>query len=109
MSVTATESPDNSDVTINVSGRFDFSCHQEFLQAYTAFPKGDKHFIVDLSETEYMDSSAMGMLLQLREHSTREANVSLVNANEGVREVLRIANFDKLFTIDEPAGIERQI
>ncbi|MES9964530.1 MAG: STAS domain-containing protein [Candidatus Sedimenticola sp. 20ELBAFRAG] len=99
MSVSATESSDNSEVTIHVSGRFDFSCHQDFLQAYTSFPKGEKSYIVDLSETEYMDSSAMGMLLQLREHGDKEAGVALSNANEGVREVLRIANFDKLFTI----------
>ncbi|OOZ34063.1 STAS domain-containing protein [Solemya velesiana gill symbiont] len=100
MPVSATESSDSSDVTIHVSGRFDFSCHQDFLEAYTAFPKGEKRYVVDLGETEYMDSSAMGMLLQLREYGDKESSVVLVNANEGVREVLRIANFDKLFRID---------
>jgi anti-anti-sigma regulatory factor len=46
-----------------------------------------------------MDSSAMGMLLQLRDHSKRGNGVSLTNPNEGVSEILRIANFDKLFKI----------
>jgi len=100
MSVKVTESDDNSEVTIQVSGRFDFSCHQPFVEGYKDFPKGEKKFVVDLSETEYMDSSAMGMLLQLRDHSAKDrGDVSLVNANESVREILKIANFDKLFDV----------
>jgi len=99
MSVTASESSDNTKVTIKVSGRFDFSCHQEFSAAYKAFPKGEREFVVDLSATEYMDSSSMGMLLQLKEYSHPSKQVSLANGNDGVREILRIANFDKLFDI----------
>jgi anti-anti-sigma factor len=99
MAVNATESEDKTEVTIHVAGRFDFSCHQEFMAAYMAFPKGEKQFVVDLRDAEYMDSSAMGMLLQLRDHSKRGNGVSLTNPNEGVSEILRIANFDKLFKI----------
>jgi anti-anti-sigma regulatory factor len=40
------------------------------------------------------------MLLQLREHSAKgEGNVTMINANESVREILNIVNFDKLFNI----------
>lgn len=97
MAISKTESGDV--VTIRVKGRFDFAAHQEFLSAYKELPKGQKHFIVDLSETDYMDSSAMGMLLQLREHGDKSKPVELVNGNEGIREILRIANFDKLFKV----------
>jgi anti-anti-sigma regulatory factor len=41
----------------------------------------------------------MGMLLQLREHASHEGSVVLNNANESVKEILQIAQFDKLFTI----------
>lgn len=98
MSVTVTES-DNGQVVIKVADRFDFSCHQEFIAGYKAFPKGEKRFVVDLAGTEYMDSSAMGMLLQLRDYGDKVSGVSLVNGREGVMEILRIANFDKLFKI----------
>ncbi len=100
MAINVTESEDKQEVTIHVSGRFDFSCHHSFLQEYKNYPKGEKRFVLDLNDTEYMDSSAMGMLLQLREHAVKQdGNVSLINANESVREILKIANFDKLFTI----------
>ncbi len=101
MSITSTQSDDGKKVTISVSGRFDFSNHQDFIKAYKDHPKGEKDFVVDLSSAEYMDSSAMGMLLQLREHSSKEKDcVILVNGNEVIQEILRIANFGKLFTLN---------
>ena len=69
------------------------------MQAYKGYPKGEKSFVVDLAGAEYMDSSAMGMLLQLREYNKQGENVVLVNGNDAVKDVLRIANFGKLFTI----------
>ena len=97
MSVTASEQ--GNTVTIKVDGRFDFSAHQEFIGAYRELPKGEKSFIVDLSATEYMDSSAMGMLLQLREHATKSGLIELNGANANIKEILKIANFDKLFNV----------
>jgi len=86
-------------VTIKVEGRFDFATHQDFQRAYKTHPKGEKQYVVDLSETDYMDSSAMGMLLQLREHADNAKRIALNNGNEGIKEILRIANFDKLFEL----------
>ncbi len=97
MAVTSTQTGDT--VTIQVIGRFDFATHRDFLNAYKDLPRGQKKFVVDLSGTEYMDSSAMGMLLQLREHGDKSQPVELINGNEGIREILRIANFDKLFKV----------
>lgn len=100
MTINITESDDKTEVTMHISGRFDFSCHHSFVQEYKNYPKGEKSFILDLGATEYMDSSAMGMLLQLREHAVKQdGNVTLINANQAVREILKIANFDKLFNI----------
>ncbi|MCU7857937.1 MAG: STAS domain-containing protein [Candidatus Thiodiazotropha sp. (ex Lucinoma borealis)] len=100
MSISSEVSNDEKTVTIVIAGRFDFSTHQEFMQAYKAFPRGEKGFVIDLTNTEYLDSSAMVMLLQLREHSVKQADsVVLRNGNEAVQDVLRIANFGKLFTI----------
>ncbi|MEN8167042.1 MAG: STAS domain-containing protein [Pseudomonadota bacterium] len=102
MPITSIVDTSGDQVTIKVSGRFDFSSHQDFIQAYKQHPKGEKRFIVDLSGAEYMDSSAMGMLLQLREYSSkRPDSVILSNGNEAVQEILRIANFGKLFNITQ--------
>lgn len=100
MSVSTTVSSEDNEVTIHVTGRFDFSTHREFVNAYKEHPKGAVFFVVDLKGADYMDSSAMGMLLQLREYGNSDKNVRLINGNDGILEILRIANFDKLFTIE---------
>ena len=57
--------------------------------------------MLDLRGTTYIDSAALGMLLQLREHAggKRQA-VRLANAQPVIRDILTVANFDRLFTIE---------
>ena len=64
MSLSTTVSPDGSTVTIAISGRFDFGIHREFRNAYekAEVKSANPKYVVDLGGTEYMDSSALGML-----------------------------------------------
>jgi anti-anti-sigma factor len=83
---------------IAIRGRFDFSAHQEFRRSYeNAAEVSD--YVVDLGGTEYVDSSALGMLLLLRERAG-DKSVRIVNCSAGVRRILEIANFQKLFKFD---------
>ena len=57
--------------------------------------------MVDLGGATYLDSSALGMLLLLRDHAGGDrAEVRLINGNDDVRKVLSISNFQQLFVID---------
>ncbi|MGH8420697.1 MAG: STAS domain-containing protein [Pseudomonas sp.] len=99
MSVTSELSSDGQRLTIRIEGRFDFSTHQDFRGAYEKETTA-KQFVVDLKETNYLDSSALGMLLLLRDHAGGErADVSLENCNADVVKILAISNFSKLFRI----------
>lgn len=69
MSVESVVSPDGKKLTIVIKGRFDFSSHQLFRDAYERFYKAPDTYIVDLKDTTYLDSSALGMLLLLRDHA----------------------------------------
>ena len=101
MALTARTSPDGRVVTIDISGRFDFSVHQDFRQVYE-HPEGmTNQYIIDLKNTEYVDSSALGMLLLLREHAGGDrANVQIVHCRPEVKKILTIANFHQLFHLD---------
>jgi anti-anti-sigma regulatory factor len=47
-----------------------------------------------------MDSSALGMLLLLREKlGGQSSKIEFVNVNEEVMKILKVAKFDQLFTI----------
>lgn len=87
-------------LTIRVKGRFDFGRHREFREAYEHLNSAPHTVVVDLKEATYLDSSALGMLLLLRDHvGGDESRVSMVNASSDVRKILAISNFDKLFDI----------
>lgn len=100
MSILASGSPDGKELTITVKGRFDFSAHREFRNAYESAPHDMNAYIVDLKDATYLDSSALGMLLLLRDHAGGEtAHVRIINCNPDVRKILTISNFEQLFNI----------
>lgn len=97
--ITAQARPDGQSVTITIAGRFDFKVHQEFREAYKHAPRTTE-FVVDMARTDYMDSSALGMLLLLREHLGGDsAKIRIVNCKPDIKNVLSIANFHKLFAL----------
>ncbi|WET09129.1 MULTISPECIES: STAS domain-containing protein [unclassified Pseudomonas] len=101
MSVESEVSLDGKKLTIAIKGRFDFGSHQLFRDAYERFYKVPDVYIVDLKETTYMDSSALGMLLLLRDHAGGDnSEIQVINSSSDVRKILAISNFDKLFDIN---------
>ncbi|VVN47785.1 STAS-domain containing protein [Pseudomonas fluorescens] len=98
MSVVTEVSQDGQQLTISIKGRFDFAKHQEFRQSYE--DKKLSAVVVDLKEATYLDSSALGMLLLLRDHAGGDnADIRVVNSSSDVKKILAISNFDKLFDI----------
>ncbi|QSP94405.1 STAS domain-containing protein [Marinobacter salinisoli] len=91
---------DSQTLVISIDGRFDFSTHQAFRDAYEHCDNLVDHYVVDLSETTYLDSSALGMLLLLRDYAGGDsAKISIENCNSDVRRILSISNFEQLFAI----------
>jgi anti-anti-sigma factor len=87
---------------LSLSGRFDFTAHREFRQSYEDALKqpGVAGLEVDLGGVDYIDSSALGMLLLLKEGVERgRLRLALTNCNGSVRRVLDVANFGKLFSL----------
>ncbi len=100
MAITSTFSADSGDLVIAISGRFDFSSHQEFRGVYENVDVKSGAYVIDLANSSYLDSSALGMLLMLRDYAGGdEANVSIINCNNDVKKILNVSNFEQLFTI----------
>lgn len=93
---------DGDKARISISGRFDFSTHREFHDACQR-PLHDpavKGIEIDLGAVDYLDSSALGMLLLLREKAAGvDKATSLTSCRGVVSEILEVANFGKLFAI----------
>lgn len=102
MTATVNHQIADSRATLSVVGRFDFSIHRDFRRNYEDVlgTPGVRQLDVDLSRVEYIDSSALGMLLLLREKAGgRSIQLKLANATGPVRQVLEVANFGRLFEI----------
>ena len=92
---------DDGFVCIAISERFDFSLHQHFRQAYEGSKAQGTKFRIDLSQTTYMDSSALGMILLLKDHVENiKGEVVISRPNDSVKKILEIAQFNRLLTIE---------
>ena len=100
MAVESNFSREKNELTIKVKGRFDFGKHQEFRDAYERHATRPASVIIDLKGATYLDSSALGMLLLLRDHQGGEhSQISVINTSSDVHKILAISNFNKLFEI----------
>jgi anti-anti-sigma factor len=85
--------------TIKIAGRFDFRSVRQFQDALRN-PCGS--WIVDLGEVDFVDSAALGLLLLLRERAGAVGGRVTVRRLRGQpREVLMMAKFDRLFTLED--------
>ena len=99
MSVTQKFDSTNNELVISIAGPFNFSEHPEFRDAYRNIePDKNIKVSVDLGNTEYMDSSALGMLLLLDEHF-KDQRINIINSSDYIKKVLEIASFGLKFNI----------
>lgn len=88
--------------TIRLPARFDFSYHSSFNALYEPFLSDTsiKALELDFSQVNYLDSSALGMLVLLAKKFTpNNVKVSIVGATGTAREIIEMANLAKLFEI----------
>lgn len=100
MKLQKNKSDDGRVVTFHIPEKFDYELHSEFRELYQDENKCED-VVLDMRKTEYMDSSALGMMLQLKEFSEKSnSKISVTNTNSNIMKILKIANFDKLFSIN---------
>lgn len=101
MSITANFSEAENTLTIKVQGRFDFSSLQAFRSAYENQQKKAQRYVIDLKESDYLDSSALGMLLALRDYAGGDgSDVKIIHCNPDIKKILVITKLDELFKIE---------
>ena len=101
MSLSKSASADGKTLTIQIKGKFDFNLVQSFRQAYAEVDGQTDKVIIDLRETDYMDSSALGMLLNMKKTLGESvSSITISNCRPQLKKILQISRFDKIFEID---------
>jgi anti-sigma B factor antagonist len=97
----ATERPSEGVFVIALSGEVDLYTAPEFKQqVINAVDEGARHVVVDLSETTFIDSTTLGVLIggvrRLREH---DGDLSLVCSDRNISKIFEITGLDRVFSI----------
>lgn len=93
---------DKTTTTLHLSGRFDFNTLSAFHEVCEDLPVQADLLGVEINflNVDYLDSSALSVLLMLREKLLAAGKeIALSGARGNVRQVFEIANFNRLFRI----------
>ncbi|MCY7295844.1 STAS domain-containing protein [Alteromonas sp. a30] len=95
-------SEDGVQLIIALDKTFNFNMVNEFRDAYSEGTSEIKKITIDMEKTQYIDSSALGLLLNM--HKSMEGQVSsftICNVGSKVAKIFEISRFDKKFEIIE--------
>ena len=86
---------------IKLAGRLDISSYGEFNE-YKSHLEGSSKVVLDMAELEYLDSSALGMLLMLRERAGGvKSKIDIINCSPAVLKILSAVKFDVMFNVKQ--------
>jgi len=88
---------------VSVAGEIDLFTAPEFKQRVSApIDEGRTHVVVDLTETTFIDSSSLGVLIGAHRRLRRlEGRLVIVCSNDAIIKTFRITGLDGVFTIVE--------
>jgi len=96
-----TERLDGGVFVIALSGEVDLYTAPEFKkQLIDAVTDGARHVIVDLSETTFIDSTTLGVLVGgVRRLREKDGDLSLVCSDRNVTKIFEITGLNQVFSI----------
>ena len=95
-----TEQIDGADV-IALAGEVDLYTAPEFKQQLLdVIAKGGKDVIVDFSDTTFIDSTTLGVLVGgVKRLRTNDGQLSLICSDRNITKIFEITGLDRVFTI----------
>ena len=93
-------------LVVEVEGQLIVGNRQEFKQKILdALEAGERRFLVDFTNTGYIDSSGLGVLVSLSKKIRDEGGeLRLAGLNEDLRTLFELTKLDTLFAISDTAA-----
>lgn len=102
MPIELVKNESNNTSTILIKGAFNCDLSSEFRHILESVTEPGCNVVIDMSMVDEIDSSALGMLLLLREQYGGNPNdIKIIKCRQDIHDVLRMANFQTMFNIDE--------
>ena len=95
------ESVDEERHVVAVRGEIDLFTAPELKAALTdAIEEGKTKVVVDLTDTSFLDSTALGVLIgTVKRLRSRDGRLTIVNVDQNIAKTFEITGLDQLFTI----------
>src|SRR4051794_1763322 len=86
---------------VAVRGEIDLFTAPELKQKLTeAIEAGKRRIVVDLTETSFLDSTALGVLIgTVKRLRSRDGALVIVNVDQNIAKTFEITGLDQIFTI----------
>ena len=93
-------------LVVEVDGQLIVGNRQEFKQnVLDALEAGERKFLVDFTQTGYIDSSGLGVLVSLSKKIRDEGGeLRLAGLNDDLKTLFELTKLDTLFTISDSAA-----
>ncbi|MDZ7805180.1 STAS domain-containing protein [Thiohalophilus sp.] len=100
MSVSSEHVNNGKECLIRIGDKLVYRLYREFRQAYTDCDPATELITVDLQNTRYIDSSALGMMLLLKKHARdNQRQIRLINVSDTILRAFEIVQLDTEFEI----------
>ena len=95
------ESLDAERHVVAVRGEIDLFTAPELKSALSdAIESGHTRIVVDLTDTTFLDSTALGVLIgAVKRLRSRDGRLTIVNVDENIAKTFEITGLDQIFTI----------
>ena len=96
-----TDKVDDSTYVISLAGEVDLYTAPEFKQQLLqVISDGAKNVIVDFSDTTFIDSTTLGVLVGgVKRLRTNDGQLSLVSSDRNITKIFEITGLDRVFAI----------
>ena len=89
-----------SSFVVKIPERFTFDTRREVLSQVGNVGSVSGKIVLDFTECRYIDSSALGAVLLIKQHLHNAQSLVLANCSGPVMETLKTVQFHKLFVIE---------
>jgi|TARA_Y100001960_G_scaffold100494_1_gene107927 anti-anti-sigma factor len=92
---------ENKTATVLIDKDFNFKTHKSFTNAVKeSLEQGAKIIVLEFKEVEYMDSTALGLLMVAKDNAEGvDCEIKLQNVTGYARKIIEMSQFDKKFEI----------
>lgn len=89
---------EDKELKVHIIGRFDYDLINEFRDSYVGMADKDMDISLDFSQTDHIDSSALGMVLNMKNYLEKEdCAIQIRNCKPNLMKLFTMAHFEQKF------------